>query len=150
MEKTNMIDVEKIMQEIREDIKAKGYTNDMLSFQEVQMQSDIDTKFDKNVYKHILHNLNSRNSIPWYREIPQGGIVRFVKKVVRKLCTFIIAPMSDEQNFYNGEVAKQFNQIAGYIQQTDEQLEAYKKNIQLLEQKISKLETEVEALRKEK
>lgn len=150
MEKNKVIDVEKIMQQIRDDIKEKGYTNDMLSFYEVKIETDGVGSYNENEFKHILHNINVRCSIPWYRDISQGGVTAFVKKVIRKLCTFLIAPMSDDQNFYNAEVAKEFNQVAGYITQTEEQLELYKKNIELLEEKISKLEAEIETLRKEK
>ncbi|CUX40509.1 hypothetical protein BN3590_01217 [Clostridium sp. C105KSO15] len=35
------IDVEKIMEEIREDIRIKGYTNDMLSFNDVIVEPQI-------------------------------------------------------------------------------------------------------------
>lgn len=150
MENTNKIDVEKIMQEIREDIKEKGYTNEMLSFHEVQVQTEGVNTFNKNEYKHILHNINMNCNVPWYRDIAQGGVIGFIKKVVRKMCAFLIAPISDQQNLFNGEVTKEFNQITGYMDEIEEQFELYKKNIELLEEKISKLETEMEVLRKEK
>ena len=37
MEKVTNIDVENIMQKIRNEIKEKGYTNDMLSFNDIEI-----------------------------------------------------------------------------------------------------------------
>ena len=145
MEKT--IDVEKIMQEIREDIIKKGYTNDMLSFQEIQSNREIVTVYNENECKAILHNINSNHYVAWYREIPETGIKKFMKKVIRKFCAFLIAPTSEQQTLFNGEVAQEFNQIVAYIEELENQKETYEKNMEMLEEKIEKLELEIKALR---
>ena len=149
MENINTIDVEKIMQEIREDIIKKGYTSDMLSFYEIQPSSEVATVYNENECKHILHNINCNCHVAWYREIPGTGIKKFMKKVIRKLCAFLIAPISEQQTLFNSEVTKEFNQIVAYIEELENQKGIYEKNIEILEEKIEKLELEIKALREQ-
>lgn len=144
------INVEKIMQEIREDIKNKGYTSDMLSFKDIQTRDMIFDQYNENTYAAILHDLGVLAYVPWYRDLSQNAIKRIVQKTIRKFCSFFVAPIADQQSDFNQRTAKGFGQIAGYMEQSGNQLEACKKTIELLEEKIEKLETEVKKLSEKK
>lgn len=144
------INVEKIMQEIREDIKNKGYTDDMLSFCDIQIQETMAEEYNQSEYRSALHNMGVYSYVPWYRDLSKSKIKRVVQKVVRKVSAFLIAPISEQQSDFNYEATKAFGQIAGYIEQSENQMEANKKMIELLEEKIEKLEAEIKILREKK
>lgn len=143
MDITNTINIEQIMEEIRNDIKAKGYTNDMLSFQDVEEPMQEACSYSKEAYKEIVGDINRNSYVPWYRELGQGGIRGIIKRYIRKMVTFLVAPMADEQNLFNEEVAQAFSQLTGYIEKQEELVEIYKENILELEKKIEKLGQEL-------
>lgn len=142
-----VINVEKIMDEIRKDIQERGYANDMLSFEDVKNSDIGGCCFNRNEYHDIITRLNHCYFVPWYREIGQTGVKAIVKKTIRKIVTFLIAPMSDEQNRFNADVTKAFNQQLGYIEEQDDILKKNRADIQLLEEKIENLQKEMEDLR---
>lgn len=144
------ISVEKIMEEIREDIKNKGYTNEMLSFRDIETYDVMFDEFTQSEYESALHNMGVYAYVPWYRDLSQSKVKRIVQKVIRKISAFLIAPISEQQSDFNFEVTRAFQQIAGYIEQNENQIEINKKTIELLEERIEKLETEIEILRKKK
>lgn len=137
------INVEKIMEEIRADIKEKGYTEDMLSFQDVKKVQATGFQYNEQECINLVNCVNRDAFIPWYRDLGQGGVKGFFKKVIRKMLVFLIAPMSDEQNRFNSDVTQTLNQFMGYIDMQNNQIEKYKKDIQLLERKIASLEDKI-------
>jgi methyl-accepting chemotaxis protein len=136
----NTIDVEKIMEEIRAEIKEKGYTSDMLSFQDVQHTVVEEYSYNEAEYLELVRRLNTDAYVPWYRDLGVNGVKRFVKKVIRRMISFVVAPMSEEQNRFNSEVCQAVNQLQGYIEQQKHVIETCQKNINLLEEKIARLE----------
>ncbi len=141
------INVEKIMEEIREDIKSKGYTNDMLSFDDVQAPSVIKEEYDQDQLVSALHNMSVYAYVPWYRDLSKSRIKRFIQKLIRKFVAFLIAPVTDQQSDFNKETLRGVGQLAGYIEQSENQLEDLAKAIELLEAKIVKLEAEIKTLK---
>ena len=93
------INVEKIMEEIREDIKRKGYTEDMLSFSEIKMPTaSMSTDFNIDEFKALIQQVQSSWLVSWRADNIGGGIKGFVKKVIRKITGFVVAPLADAQN----------------------------------------------------
>ncbi len=85
------LNVEKIMEEIREEIKEKGYTNDMLGFSEVTWEdTGINAeRFDWIKYNEELFLLNSTWNVNPNREIQnklgiKGKCTTLFKRFVRK------------------------------------------------------------------
>lgn len=143
MEQISTINVEEIMKEIRKEIAEKGYTSDMLSFEDVSGITAVEVGYDDNEYRTIVEALNRCAHVPWYRDLGQGGIRGFIKKVIRKLNTFLIAPMSDEQNVFNARTVQAVNQITVFMDKQNECLEAYKKEIETLNKRVKTLENEL-------
>lgn len=133
------INVEEIMEEIREDIKNKGYTSDMLSFKDVAVPNEEGYTYNYDELCRLVYQMNQCCSVPWARELPGNVIVVFIKKVIRVLVTFLIAPMSDEQNAFNGNATRVINQLMGYIDVQNNKIESMEKNIEMLEEKLAEL-----------
>lgn len=142
-----VINVEEIMQEIRKDIKEKGYTADMLSFQDVEYVQDGMYEYDQTEFKRIVSELENKKRVPWYWDLEQNGIIRIFKRFIRKSVTFLIAPITDKQNEFNCVAVDGFEQLAGYTESQKEEIEKNRKNVILLEEKIEKMQREIELLK---
>lgn len=132
-----VIDVEKIMESIRAEIKEKGYTPDMLSFNDVKKVEGEYETFNYQELRFQVTEMNHHCVIPWYRDLYGNKIKQLFKKIIRKLISFIIAPMSEEQTRYNVETVRAMNQMVAYIEQQNEKIELYEKQIQTLEMNIA-------------
>lgn len=140
------INIEKIMQEIREEITEKGYTNDMLSFNDIILDSsDLSvSKFDKVRFNEDLYSLNHFWDVKAYRPIVDNGslkskVITFIRKVIRKSVKFYVEPITAEQNAFNAVTVRLFNMMECYISEN-------KKNAELLAT-IENLKKEIEELK---
>lgn len=133
MEKIN---VEEIMEEIRKEIKEKGYTNDMLSFDDV-----VTSKSGHKTLEEYYDILNATWNIPAYRVLsggkgPLGRAKVFVKKVLRKIMKFYIEPIVSAQTEFNGNNVRLLNLINSYMELND-------KRIEMLESELEQLKKEL-------
>ena len=135
------IDIEEIMKDIRREIEESGYTDDMLSFRDV----DLDAtgfhfqEFDEESFRAELRDLNHRWDIQSYRSVG-GGLFGFVKKVISKLTQFYIVPIVEDQNQFNASVVKTMNLMECYIQDQNATIQALKLRVKQLEEAQSKEE----------
>lgn len=136
---TNMekINIEQIMEEIRAEIKAKGFTNDMLSFDDIV---DSNTKH-KNI-EDYYDILNNTWNIQAYRVLPGGSgllgkIKVFMKKVLRKLIKFYIEPVVNEQNEFNANNVRLLNLISSYMELNDKKIEILESEIEHLRKQLA-------------
>jgi hypothetical protein len=84
---------ELIINNIRQEIKKKNYSNDMLGFDQVKDHA----KSDKNFIRESA-SINPQKHI-------QGNIlIVLIKKIIRKLVRFYIVPIVNEQNTFNNVV----------------------------------------------
>lgn len=145
------INIEKIMQEIRDEITEKGYTNDMLSFNDIILDgSDLTvSKFDKVRFNEELYSLNHFWDVKAYRSVEHGNsikskIITFIRKIIRKSIKFYIEPINADQNTFNAVTVKLFNLMECYISENkknaelQETVEELKKEINELKQSIQK------------
>lgn len=125
------INVEEIMEQIREDIKKKGYTADMLSFDDIPLHNepDLDT----------IERMSGTFFLEWRRPVP-SGIIGFIKRVIRKCVGFIIAPITDDQTKYNRDVLSAFQELFLLIENQQVELEEMNKTIKSLNKRIAILE----------
>ena len=119
------IDVEKIMEEIRAEIKAKGYDNTMLSFRDVdgteklnRMQMEV--KFNLKELEYHVQQVNLRSHVEWYHQVEGGKLANLFKKVIRKLTRFMIIPVVEEQNAQNEAVFDALNQLLAYVKEQED------------------------------
>lgn len=130
------IDIEKIMQEIRQDIKEKGYTNDMLSFDDIVIENGTDRTMEE-----YLDTLNDLWNIQPYKVLVSGhGILGklkvFLKKIIRKTIKFYIEPITIEQNEFNANNVKFLNKFFSYMEMNNRKIEMLEREIEILKNQI--------------
>lgn len=133
------INVEDIMQEIREDIKRKGYNSDMLSFQDVIVPNKEGYSYNYEELERLVYQVNKSCSVTWKRELSGSSFEIFIKKVIRKAVTFLFRPVWDEQNAFNANTTRVINQLMGYIDVQNERIQELEKNIEVFEEKLAQL-----------
>ena len=117
MGEQGVINVEEIMQGIRAEIKQKGYTLDMLSFQEKTSLRTTDSEgYSLENLKAAVEELSRFGHISSYHNIEDSGVKSILKKVIRKLMLFLINPIVEEQNRFNQSVTRSVQQMIEYIE----------------------------------
>lgn len=128
------INVEEIMAEIRADIKARGLVDDAPDFDSVIM-SDVDFEYDKHVMIAQIDGMHRDYNVQWYKEIVGNKLKIFVKKVIRKMISFVIGPMNAEQVQFNFDTMNAVTQMASYIIECEEKIDELEKRIATIEEK---------------
>lgn len=152
------INIEEIMQQIRAEIKEKGYTNDMLSFNDIvadSVEMNVD-KFDKVLLNEEIYSLNSFWNVQTEHALVSAGGLKtklsvFIKKVIRKLIRFYIIPIVSEQNTFNANVVRTMNLVNCYITENERLSETViinQEHIEKLIQENNELKKKVELLEK--
>lgn len=143
------LNVEKIMEEIRSEIREKGYTSDILSFKDVTIEDPgIDTeKFEYDNFNAELFCLNSNWNVNPNRDIVRkpglkGKCVTIFKKIIRKCIRFYLTPIVFEQDFFNATTVRLFNMLNLYVEENgklSDEIEELKIEQKALRDEISKL-----------
>lgn len=142
------VDVEEIMKKIRENIAARGETEEILSFKEKEAGTEIkgvvpgtSVEFDEEELSDAIASAFSFHNIPYYEPFQGNQAKVLIKRVGRKAMAFQMHPLRDRQN--------QFNYYASRSLQMMEVREAALEDI-IYEQsrKIKKLEEKLAALEK--
>ena len=157
------VDVEKIMEEIRANIIARGETAEVLSFDEsfadVEYDNEIvgSVEYNEKELHHFLVSANQEHNIPFYQMIPKGGFRSFIKRAIRKLIAFVVLPLRDAQNRYNANVVQVLTQLEAYsleqidyMKEQERRLAMQEEDIEKLTQRLQILEKKYEALLDEK
>lgn len=137
-----MVDVEKIMMEIREEIKKNGLDKEILSFEEVPLPNvsnnfePNDEEFDIDFFMESTDAMNSAYKIQTERVLLGNPISVFIKKIIRKFIRFYIIPIINDQTSFNAYTVRSCNSIRNYIIQSRED----KKRIEELEVRLASLE----------
>lgn len=139
---TNEINVEEIMEQIRREIKEKGYENDILSFDDVEADEGnvvLHDSFDEDVFTKEVMGLNHSWSVQTYRDLGSRGPVGFVKKVIRKCIRFYVDPVVEDQNQFNANLVRTVNLLNCYVREQNETINVLKKEIIELKKKNEEL-----------
>lgn len=137
-----MVDVEKIMQDIRNEIKEKGLDKEILNFEPVAIPKS-GQQYDCFDYLFFLDNVDKINRTCLIQpNKPVGGnvIARFVKKAIRKLTRFYVAPIVCDQSEFNVYVTRVVNSLRYYVDEEKkdkENIEELTRRIELLEKKLA-------------
>lgn len=131
------INIESIMEEIRENVKNRKYPREALDFEFV-MQVDEPKAFDEEEFRTELHSIRFNMELRYDEPIQGKGIL--VKKIVKKLNQFYVKPLLEKQSRTNNAMLTLINQMGDYILQTERQLQDYEARIEYLEKKCGSLE----------
>ena len=146
----NTLNIEEIMQEIRNEIKEKGLSSDMLSFEDISYSNG--TNGSKSLSQEATDSLgyiNLNYNIQSYRVLEGSAIKTFIKKVIRKLTKFYVEPVVFDQNVFNAHVVRVINSMHEILStETDEQ-KAVNNRIETLELKQKELSKQIIILKEE-
>lgn len=131
MSETNGIDVTKIMEEIRANIKESGADRIPLSFQDTSSGASAST-LDEAV-RYLAYNYE----VTAYRMLEGNKLKRFFKKCIRKAGSFFVLPIVAQQNKLNY-----------HYYMVCEAVKNQKNEIADLQKTLSDLESKVDALEK--
>lgn len=108
------INTEKIMSEIRENISKRGYSDNVLDFEDVTLTRAVsqECKFDIEELERDTDLANS-SYIVHYGNISGRGTI--VKRLVRKAVNFLLLPIVTQQTQFNASVVRSLNQIRNYF-----------------------------------
>ena len=144
-DKMSELNVEKIMEEIRKEIKEKGYTNDILSFSDVTSENaEVKAEtFDYVRFNEELFNLNAIWNVspnqPIERKRGLKGIcVTIFKKFIRKCIRFYLSPIVLQQDSFNATTVRMLNMMNLFVEE----------NMRLSDE-VNRLKAEQTALKKE-
>jgi|GEM_PF-5311118 len=115
------VDVEKIMADIREKLRAARK-----EAEEHAVMPAAEPSFLEDV-SYINQNWN----IPYYWKFTPAGIKTFFKRVVRRLGRCVLLPILERQNQLNGHTVRCINFLADRLEQTEEA--AYQLGLQVEE-----------------
>lgn len=131
------INIEDIMEEIREKVKNKKYSREALDFEFV-MKAEAVKPFDANDFCVALQAIGCNMDLRYDEPIQGKGT--FVKKIIKKLNKFYIKPLLEKQSRTNGDILTIMNQMGDYILQADKKMQEYELRIEYLEDKCNSLE----------
>lgn len=115
------INVEQIMEEIRAEIKAKGYKASDLNFEDEWDITSISKQKNEtlNRLNDLLAQIESTKELHYYSEIKGFFIKRFIKRFTRKMVKFLIFPIVEEQNRFNNNVYNYCKEIIAVLSKKD-------------------------------
>ncbi len=132
------------MAEIKRDIKEKGLTDDILSFDDVPYKKPVSVGGSEQAHE-ALEFLNANCRVQPYKELKGNPVYVFVKKVIRKLVKFYVEPVVQEQNDLNVNTVTVLNALSeNDMSERVSTLEAAQKELML---RLDRLERENAALR---
>ncbi len=136
-----MVDIEKIMQEIRTEIKEKGLDKEILSFESdrPRQSSQVYDCFDFDFFVDNTERMNRTCLLQPNKPITGNPIAVLIKKTIRKLTRFYIAPIVTDQSEFNIYMTKVANSIRYYIQEEKKD----KQRIENLLQRVEALEKQL-------
>ena len=146
------INTEEIMNQIRENIKTRDYSDVDLKFEDMDVsgvnKAELDDlKYDPAAFADEIAAVNTFYGVNYWQPMDGGGIKLAFKKFIRKFMKPVAAPLVASQNMYNNASAKSLSHVYAYIRDNEE-FEA-KKRVKELENKVDALEKRIEQLEKQ-
>ena len=130
MSETNGIDVTKIMEEIRANIRESGADKIPLSFQDSSSGASAST-LDEAV-RYLAYNYE----VTAYQMLEGGKLKRFFKKCIRKAGSFFVLPIVAQQNKLNYH----YYMVCEAVRNQKNEIEDLRKTLADRETKVNGLE----------
>lgn len=141
------VNVEKIMEEIRTEIKEKGYTSNTLSFTDVNGTGTYHGAMDGD-YAYTVETANSLCMVPFDGPLTGNPLAVFFKKIIRKLIRFYIRPIVEMQNEFNAQVVHALELNGENALPAPAVSDEVNKKLEKLEKDLEKANKENEELRR--
>lgn len=141
------INIEEIMQEIRDEVKAKGMKDQKLQFADVSLAEDafeLPEKYDSFMMEKELLNLNGLWDTSLQEIRSASKLKKAVKKALKKAIGLIINPHIAQQTAFNASVVHSINMLNCLEKENEElraQVEDLKRQIDRINEKIGQDKT---------
>lgn len=161
------IDVEQIMQEIRDELKAKNDWKDLPPFESVPIRGPSGNKktapdSPRGEFAQEVEAMNRSWELHYAWPLSPKPVRRFSQRVIKRLLKFLLLQVMWQQNEFNAHTVRAMNHTKSSIDDLAEQMtvpkwtaaEIYDQSagnrlrVELLEDQIAGLVQEVSALRK--
>jgi len=126
------IDVEKIMEEIRAEIKEKGYKPEDLDFSDIAVEvvkMNPEGGYNEGELQGQLAFLNSHYNNPIYFPLQGNSVKVFVQRVIRRALLFVIFPGFQFQTRFNVGTVRALNQVKHYMEEQQKEMDELKSEI---------------------
>lgn len=115
------------VEQIRAEIKEKGYTADMLGFEDVPFPKR--NMADRDFATDGVRQMRKLASVSWRHPVNRG-IKGILKKILYKLAGFIVAPMAEDQTAFNRAAADAVEQLAGAVFRQQKEIDRLKRKME--------------------
>ncbi len=129
------INTEKIMSEIRLEIKKKNISADILSFEDIPYKKPAGVSFSENPDKAV-DCLRSRSYVKPYHQICGNPLIVFLKKIIRKIIKFYVEPVISEQNDFNSSAVTAISSVRNTQKHLIKRIERLEKENAELKRKL--------------
>ena len=119
------IDVQAIIMEIQGGTEQNNQSR-LITDKYIPSLHEMRAETWENRNKISLEYLSGHWNIPVYREIHNGSIVRFIKRVIRKLIKFYMVPIVEDQNANNANILQVLNAQNYMIMELKREIEKLK------------------------
>lgn len=136
--KMEQIDVKKIMEEIRNEIREKGYSPDELSFKDVSIPEVCPENNENNALGLTAGIMEAAacQRVDLYYPLSGNALKKIIKKVLRKLIGLVLVPVTLEQDRYNAIMVRNMQIVQNHIEDQQREIEALKRQVNELEAQI--------------
>ena len=119
---TNSTQVQKLLHQIKTEIEESGETCDLVSFRDFwdEKYAAKDTGFSEPAFLSDVNVLLANNQLAYYQELTSyrsgaAGVVKPVKRIIRKAVAFLFLPLVAAQNNINLAIARLFIHVRSYV-----------------------------------
>lgn len=158
--------VQNVLQDINADIAENKPNCRIMSFEDYWLKKHhaSDADFDKISFINDLTMLENSNKINYYAELSSykpglSSIVIAIKKCIRKLMTFLIYPMVEQQNIINAQNTRLGQHMRAFINFQEDKSKTVailsnkiitnQFNIETINERLSYMNEEIKTLREE-
>lgn len=150
------IDVEKIMSEIRQEIKDKGYTKEEINYAQMLANMDnanLENCYNRRALRTKYEYISTHFTNPVYFELKGNPVKVLLQRIIRRFFLFVIFPAFHYQNVFNEGVVDCIRQLKNYIEENEEvkhtpiKIAKLESQIQSQQEQIEMLQKEIEALK---
>lgn len=141
-----IINIEKIIEEIRTKIKEEGYEDDAEVFETLKKDMFVPPVYTKDAFIEELQMVNESAFVDFDIEIRTVWWKKNIKKLIKKAISFQLKPIVDSQNLYNMNVVNVMNLMYSYILESERKKKRLEKIINQLADQNEKLYFELKKL----
>lgn len=150
----NGIDTEVIMENIRAQLPEEEESWAAVRFEDIPVdaaaaaESDGTGAFDKDDFEKNVVAAAESWPVPYYRELPDGKVKGFFKRVVRKLIRFCVEPIAQDVANFQQAVSRALGALRRFVSEQSARERRYEEEIAQLRSEVKELEDRIRELEK--